>query len=193
MNRQAINTDAAPRPVGPYSQSVAARGLLFIAGQMGVDPKKVVIGHVGNLVDPNVEVHRAICRRGAFIGFDRQGGAGDTQQVPMVMKLIEAGYADNLMFASDLSNISFLRWCMSSTTISSSASRSMRSLLERNAGMMPVTRPPCLSTERASSPISPRPPPPNATSGRRPRGRRKETVTGTVNGGTTIARPWPDW
>ena len=71
----------------------------------GADPKKIVIGHVGNLVDPNVEIHRAICRRGAFIGFDRQGGPGDTQQVPMVMKLIEAGYADNLMFASDLANI----------------------------------------------------------------------------------------
>jgi phosphotriesterase-related protein len=52
-----------------------------------------------------VEVHRAICRRGAFIGFDRQGAAGDAQQVPLVMKLLEAGYADNLMFASDLSGI----------------------------------------------------------------------------------------
>ncbi len=49
MNRRAINTDAAPRPVGPYSQSVAARGLLFIAGQMGVDPKK------GALVDGGIE------------------------------------------------------------------------------------------------------------------------------------------
>ena len=72
---------------------------------VGLDPKKVVIGHLGNLTDPNVEVHRAICRRGAFIGFDRQGGAGDAQQVPLAMKLIEAGYADNLMFASDLSGI----------------------------------------------------------------------------------------
>ena len=78
---------------------------LDIFEDVGVDPKKVVIGHLGNLVDPNVDVHRAICRRGAFIGFDRQGAAGDAQQVPMVMKLIEAGYADNLMFASDLSNI----------------------------------------------------------------------------------------
>lgn len=72
----------------------------------GADPKKIVIGHLGNLTsDPNVEVHRAICRRGAFIGFDRQGSQGDAQQVPLVMKLIDAGYADNLMFASDLSNI----------------------------------------------------------------------------------------
>jgi phosphotriesterase-related protein len=72
---------------------------------VGVDPKKVVIGHLGNLTDPNVEVHRAVCRRGAFVGFDRQGSAGDTQQVPLVMKLLEAGHADNLLFASDLSGI----------------------------------------------------------------------------------------
>ena len=82
---------------------------LDIFEDVGVDPKKIVIGHVGNLVDPNVEVHRAICRRGAFIGFDRQGSQGDAQQVPMVMKLLEAGYADHLMFASDLSGIAQTR------------------------------------------------------------------------------------
>lgn len=78
---------------------------LDLLEDVGVDPKKIVIGHLGNLTDPNVEVHRAVCRRGAFIGFDRQGGPGDAPQVPLVMKLIEAGYADNLMFASDLSNL----------------------------------------------------------------------------------------
>jgi len=78
---------------------------LDLLEDVGVDPKKVVIGHLGNLVDPNVEIHRAVCRRGAFIGFDRQGGQGDVQQVPLVMKLIDAGYADNLMFASDLSSL----------------------------------------------------------------------------------------
>jgi phosphotriesterase-related protein len=70
----------------------------------GVNPNRVVIGHLGNLVDTNVPVQKAICRRGAFIGFDRQGGPGDAQQVPMVMALIEAGFADNLMFSADISN-----------------------------------------------------------------------------------------
>lgn len=76
---------------------------LDILEDAGVHPGRVVIGHLGNLVDPRVEIQRAICKRGAFIGFDRQGGPGDTQQVPMVMSLIEAGYADNLMFSADLS------------------------------------------------------------------------------------------
>jgi phosphotriesterase-related protein len=76
---------------------------LDIFEDVGVDPKHVVIGHLGNLVDPNTEVHRAICRRGAFIGFDRQGGPGDDPVIPMVMSLIEAGFADHLMFSSDFS------------------------------------------------------------------------------------------
>jgi phosphotriesterase-related protein len=70
----------------------------------GVDPKHVVIGHLGNLADTNTEIQRAIIRRGAFIGFDRQGGNGDDPVVAMVMSLIEAGYAANLMFSSDLSS-----------------------------------------------------------------------------------------
>jgi phosphotriesterase-related protein len=70
----------------------------------GVDPAHVVIGHLGNLADTNTEIQRAVARRGAFIGFDRQGGNGDDPVVAMVMSLIEAGYAGNLMFSSDLSS-----------------------------------------------------------------------------------------
>jgi len=69
-----------------------------------VKPEHVVIGHLGNLVDSNVYVHKAICRRGAFVGFDRQGGSNDAQQVPMVMALIEAGFSDHLMFSADASS-----------------------------------------------------------------------------------------
>jgi phosphotriesterase-related protein len=75
----------------------------------GVKPQHIVIGHLGNLVDPDVKVQSAICKRGAFIGFDRQGGPGDAQQVPMVVKLIEEGYADNLMFSSDFSSANQLK------------------------------------------------------------------------------------
>ena len=77
---------------------------LDILEDAGVKPDRVVIGHLGNLVDTNVYVHKAICRRGAFVGFDRQGGNGDAQQVPMVMALIDAGFADHLMFSADASS-----------------------------------------------------------------------------------------
>ena len=77
---------------------------LDILEDAGVKPERVVIGHLGNLVDPNVYVHKAICRRGAFVGFDRQGGNNDAQQVPLVMALVEAGFADHLMFSADASS-----------------------------------------------------------------------------------------
>jgi phosphotriesterase-related protein len=77
---------------------------LDILEDAGVKPDRVVIGHLGNLVDPNVYVHKAICRRGAFVGFDRQGGNNDAQQVPMVKALIDAGFADHLMFSADASS-----------------------------------------------------------------------------------------
>jgi len=81
----------------------AALEQLDILEDVGVKPQRVVIGHLGNLVDANVQVHKAICRRGAFVGFDRLGGPADEPQVPMVMALINAGYADNVLLSSDLS------------------------------------------------------------------------------------------
>ncbi len=74
---------------------------LDILEDAGVKPDRIVIGHLGNLVDPDVYVHKTICRRGAFVGFDRQGGNNDARQVPMVMALIEAGFASHLMFSAD--------------------------------------------------------------------------------------------
>jgi phosphotriesterase-related protein len=73
---------------------------LDLLESVGLPPQRIAIGHVGGLVDPQVAVHKEICKRGAYVGFDRQGGAGDARQVPMVVALIEAGYADNLLFSS---------------------------------------------------------------------------------------------
>jgi 2-iminobutanoate/2-iminopropanoate deaminase len=36
--RRVIQTDAAPAAIGPYSQAIAAAGLVFAAGQVGLDP-----------------------------------------------------------------------------------------------------------------------------------------------------------
>ena len=37
-NKRIITTDAAPAPIGPYSQAVQAGGMLFISGQIALDP-----------------------------------------------------------------------------------------------------------------------------------------------------------
>jgi 2-iminobutanoate/2-iminopropanoate deaminase len=34
-----VNTEQAPQPIGPYSQGVIANGFLFVAGQVGADPR----------------------------------------------------------------------------------------------------------------------------------------------------------
>lgn len=49
VERQVVLTDAAPVPVGPYSQAVVTGSLVFTAGQLGLDPSS------GKLVGPGVE------------------------------------------------------------------------------------------------------------------------------------------
>lgn len=38
MENKIINTPNAPAPIGPYSQAVKAGNLLFISGQIAIDP-----------------------------------------------------------------------------------------------------------------------------------------------------------
>jgi 2-iminobutanoate/2-iminopropanoate deaminase len=38
MNTTPIYTPHAPAPIGPYSQAIAANGMLFISGQIAIDP-----------------------------------------------------------------------------------------------------------------------------------------------------------
>ena len=37
--RDVVLTDRGPKPIGPYSQAIRANGLLFISGQVALDPK----------------------------------------------------------------------------------------------------------------------------------------------------------
>lgn len=39
MEKKAINSNNAPDPIGPYQQAILAGNLLFISGQIGIDPK----------------------------------------------------------------------------------------------------------------------------------------------------------
>jgi 2-iminobutanoate/2-iminopropanoate deaminase len=36
--REPVSTDAAPEAIGPYSQAIRAGGLLFVSGQIPLDP-----------------------------------------------------------------------------------------------------------------------------------------------------------
>jgi len=49
MSRTVIATNQAPAAVGPYSQGIRAAGLVFTAGQLGMDPD------TGKMVEGGVE------------------------------------------------------------------------------------------------------------------------------------------
>jgi len=38
MDRKTVQTDDAPQAIGPYSQAVRAGSLIFLSGQIGLDP-----------------------------------------------------------------------------------------------------------------------------------------------------------
>jgi 2-iminobutanoate/2-iminopropanoate deaminase len=50
VTRKHVSTDAAPKPIGPYSQAVIAGGFLFVSGQIALDPA------TNELVPGDVEV-----------------------------------------------------------------------------------------------------------------------------------------
>lgn len=37
--REIVLTDRGPKPIGPYSQGIKVNGLLFVSGQVALDPK----------------------------------------------------------------------------------------------------------------------------------------------------------
>ena len=39
MTRQAVQTDNAPKAIGPYEQAIKVNGFLYTAGQIPIDPK----------------------------------------------------------------------------------------------------------------------------------------------------------
>ena len=85
-----------------------------ILESLGVPLDRVAIGHLGSLDDPDVTVHKAVAARGAFVGFDRVGYVGgggqaaqwrgpeaDARKVSMVLALLEAGFLNQVLLASD--------------------------------------------------------------------------------------------
>ena len=49
MGKKIISTDHAPKAIGPYSQAIEANGMLFISGQIPIDPE------TGQIVEGGIE------------------------------------------------------------------------------------------------------------------------------------------
>lgn len=61
--RDAISTEAAPKAIGPYSQAVRAGSLVFVSGQIPLDPS------TGALVDGDIaaQTHRVFANLKAIL------------------------------------------------------------------------------------------------------------------------------
>lgn len=71
-SRETVETEGAPAAIGPYAQGVVAGGLVFTAGQIGVDPE------TGDFAGPDVaaQADRALSNLAAVLeaagsGLDR--------------------------------------------------------------------------------------------------------------------------
>lgn len=82
-----INTDKAPKAVGPYSQGVMSQSLLYTSGQLPINPK------TGNIVDGGIE-------------------SQTRQSLTNLMEIINEAGSDNekilktTVFLSDINNFS---------------------------------------------------------------------------------------
>jgi 2-iminobutanoate/2-iminopropanoate deaminase len=66
--RQAVSTPSAPRAIGPYSQGIRAGSLLFVSGQVPIDPA------TGNVIEGDIaaQTHRVFQNIGEIL---KAGGA----------------------------------------------------------------------------------------------------------------------
>jgi 2-iminobutanoate/2-iminopropanoate deaminase len=56
MTRNIIRTEQAPAPVGPYNQAVVANGMVFVAGQISIDPQTNTIVHSQDVTQQTEQV-----------------------------------------------------------------------------------------------------------------------------------------
>ena len=63
MKRVAIQTDSAPKALGPYSQAVRHGSMLFVSGQLGLDPvtNHLVSDDIESQIDQVLANVEAIC------------------------------------------------------------------------------------------------------------------------------------
>jgi 2-iminobutanoate/2-iminopropanoate deaminase len=69
QNKKAVLTKNAPQPIGPYSQAIAAGGMLFCSGQIPLDPASGAVVGEGDVVK---QAHQVLKNMEAVLG---EGGA----------------------------------------------------------------------------------------------------------------------
>jgi len=83
MSRTVIQTNDAPKAIGPYSQAIRAGGLLFCSGQIPLDPKS---GDMVGASDVKAQTKRVMENLGAVL---RAGGASFSSVVKTTIYLAD--------------------------------------------------------------------------------------------------------
>ena len=60
MDKKTIQTDHAPRAIGPYSQGIQSHGFLFLSGQIPIDPSTQMVISSSQISDQTRQVLKNI-------------------------------------------------------------------------------------------------------------------------------------
>jgi reactive intermediate/imine deaminase len=93
MNKTIVATTAAPAAIGPYSQAVRTGLVVFLSGQIGLDPR------TGALVGPDFEAQVRQAFRNLAAVAQASGGAlaAAGQQTLFLTDLAQFGKANEIM------------------------------------------------------------------------------------------------
>ena len=66
MTRESVQTDKAPKAIGPYEQAIKANGFIYTAGQIPIDPKtaNIVEGDISAQTRQVLENLKAVLEAG---------------------------------------------------------------------------------------------------------------------------------
>lgn len=68
MDKQVVRTDRAPAPIGPYSQAILIDNMLYVSGQIALDPdtNELVIDNIRNETERVMNNIKAILDHAGF-------------------------------------------------------------------------------------------------------------------------------
>lgn len=69
MTKAKVHSDKAPAAIGPYSQAMAADGLVFVSGQLPIDPE------TGRIPDDSIAHRTHLCLRNMRSIAEAAGGS----------------------------------------------------------------------------------------------------------------------
>jgi len=106
MQREVVLTDDAPTPVGPYSQAIVAGGLVFVAGQIPIEPA------TGEMPDGIAEQTRLALRNVAAV-LDAAGASlADVVKTTVFLQNLDDFAAMNAVYAEVFTDLPPARACV---------------------------------------------------------------------------------